>query len=483
MIKITLLSSDLKVDCEIREDNTELAMGLELDLELEFTRSVNFEKEAAELYIREYGKKGGFVIKRYRMQLSSDGSPESNGVYVSFMNLEHNVKFAAAFRKFDQDIMSKIEHAVIYGHCNAHTIRNLLQPSYPDQLFLTQDLSNAIQKIKCKHKITGSDASQLLKYLLKKQKNEPMMFIQHLINMDSDKLCVSMQSTQRVESINALIYKAVSASSTIADVVEVLDSRMQKEALNKSFIVWKYKSTTFYQPFIVLFSIKLRAIYIIQYINDLFYGCWNEIPLVDDQNNEDSVNIGDHYDLQQAYLKTLISSVSKESIQEFQDNIWNKVELASIELFIGASSKRLKSSYDNILQRTYLIPKHYDNVQENYVHLHMRKKLYYGQLMGHFKKALHYSMEDNNQNVLYKHEILRENTNLNYEIKLSNGRVLDVNTVKVPLEHIDKAYNEKENKYKVNNSDTNNTVGGRKYGLCHKTGHYAPKCPTKNSDC
>ncbi|RIB21015.1 hypothetical protein C2G38_2177815 [Gigaspora rosea] len=144
----------------------------ESDLESEFTRSVNFEKalfeishssvscslpdelfiglqfdswEAAELYIREYGKKRGF--------------PESNGVYVSFMNLEHNhnlnadnVKFAATFRKFDQDIMSEIEHAR-------------------------------------KYKITGSDASKLLKYLLEKQKNEPMMFIQHLINTDNDRLC------------------------------------------------------------------------------------------------------------------------------------------------------------------------------------------------------------------------------------------------------------------------------------------------------
>ncbi|CAG8530165.1 7369_t:CDS:2 [Funneliformis caledonium] len=33
-----------------------------------------------------------------------------------------------------------------------------------------------------------------------------------------------MQLTQHVESINAIVYKAISFSSTMADVVEVLDS-------------------------------------------------------------------------------------------------------------------------------------------------------------------------------------------------------------------------------------------------------------------
>ena len=65
-----------------------------------------------------------------------------------------------------------------------------------------------------------------------------------------------MQSTQRVESINALIYKAVTSSSSMTDVVEALDSRMQKEALNTSFISWKHKTLTYHQPFVIgrLFS-------------------------------------------------------------------------------------------------------------------------------------------------------------------------------------------------------------------------------------
>jgi len=60
-----------------------------------------------------------------------------------------------------------------------------------------------------------------------------------------------MQSTQRVESINAIIHKAVSSSSTMADVVEALDFRMQRESMNKDFLAWKYKSAVYHQPFVV----------------------------------------------------------------------------------------------------------------------------------------------------------------------------------------------------------------------------------------
>ncbi|CAG8748379.1 3599_t:CDS:2, partial [Racocetra fulgida] len=84
-----------------------------------------------------------------------------------------------------------------------------------------------------------------------------------------------------------------------------------------------------------------------------------------DQDNENIANVEDYYDYRQAYLKTLIDSVPKESIQEV---IWNKVELASNEPFIETSSKSLKSSHSDILQKTYPIPKHFNNIQEDQVH-------------------------------------------------------------------------------------------------------------------
>ena len=60
-----------------------------------------------------------------------------------------------------------------------------------------------------------------------------------------------MQSTQCVKFINVIVHKAISSNSTMAEAVEFLDSWMQKEELNKSFMEWKYKSTTYHQPFVV----------------------------------------------------------------------------------------------------------------------------------------------------------------------------------------------------------------------------------------
>jgi len=46
--------------------------------------------------------------------------------------LADNARFATLFRRFDHSIMEEIERAVIYGRCDAYTIRNLLQPLFPD---------------------------------------------------------------------------------------------------------------------------------------------------------------------------------------------------------------------------------------------------------------------------------------------------------------------------------------------------------------
>jgi len=72
------------------------------------------------------------------------------------------LKFAPVYRSFSSDIMEEIEFYLINGRCDASTIRNLLQPKYPKWVFLTQDLGNAIQKIKWDHHLQLGDASSLL---------------------------------------------------------------------------------------------------------------------------------------------------------------------------------------------------------------------------------------------------------------------------------------------------------------------------------
>ncbi|CAG8768283.1 14731_t:CDS:1, partial [Funneliformis caledonium] len=63
------------------------------------------------------------------------------------------LKFTPIYRSFTSEIIEEIEFYVVNSHCNASTIQNLLQPKYPEWVFLTQDLDNAIQKIKRDHNL------------------------------------------------------------------------------------------------------------------------------------------------------------------------------------------------------------------------------------------------------------------------------------------------------------------------------------------
>ncbi|CAG8765971.1 6310_t:CDS:2, partial [Gigaspora rosea] len=413
---------------------------------IELSVGIRFSSwEIAEYYLKEYGRQKGFAIKRYRVECDKNHSVKkrtltckkagkykpnktksigqqrnkgskrtdckwhvnlsspgyTNYVHITFAYLEHNHeinadnnRFATAFRRFDESIMAEIEHAVVYGHCDAHTIRNLLQPKFPNQLFLTQDLSNAIQKIKRDKRVAGSDASHLLKFLINQQKEEPMIsklghvkfkeFINEFwkarnslyVNVFEQRFQVlkdkypnahdylvnflyltrqswacsyvnriftaGMQSTQRVESLNALIHKKVSSSSSMTDAIRAIDSRMQKEALNASFVTWKYKSLIYHQPFIIerLFSnieeliqkhLLSRIIEEVknQMCESILYQCKKIEVDSAAEFNEDQ--------LEQIINQKEHNGESDES-QMLQNDSWECLNLVSKELFIGLSS-------------------------------------------------------------------------------------------------------------------------------------------------
>jgi hypothetical protein len=290
---------------------------------------------------------------------------------------------------------------------------------------------------------------------------------------------------------------------------------------------------------------------------------------VDNQEEEKLGNVEDYHDFRQAYLKSLLDSVSRESIMEvwriipylatksyqhiiilkdgthlctclllvshgivcrhffklmvenqnalfhvmlmpvrwLQDGVWENVDSLYNEPFINACIQ--KSQNDNVLE---FIPRHHDNIQEIQVRNCIQKKMEYGRIMGHFKKALNYSLEDDDQVDLDKiilayiadKEAKREantqltNTDSNNVVKLSDGRVYNVDDIKDPLVHHGKgrppnkrlkAFNEEVGvKRKHTNVscekgdiEVNGNIGGRKCGICHKTGHYAPKCPSKEN--
>ena len=73
----------------------------------------------------------------------------------------------------------------------------------------------------------------------------------------------------------------------------------------------------------------------------------------------------------------------------FQNELWKNLENISKEAFIGVSSQICS---DDSVQKIF--PRHCNNIQEAEIRHHVQKKVEYGRLMGNFKKALNYSMED-----------------------------------------------------------------------------------------
>ncbi|CAG8801253.1 30923_t:CDS:2 [Gigaspora margarita] len=84
--------------------------------------------------------------------------------------------------------MEQIEYYIIHSRCDATMIRHLLQPKYPEHVFLIQDLGNAIQKIKREKGIKLSDAASLLTKLLELQSSNPAWFVKPLIDDMSNRL-------------------------------------------------------------------------------------------------------------------------------------------------------------------------------------------------------------------------------------------------------------------------------------------------------
>ena len=134
----------------------------------------------AENTIKEFGKRNGFVINRHRVEYSKNQLPDSDEklvkkrtyvcecfgkykpnkvtpleqqrnkgskktdckwhinlskpekvdfVHITFIHPDHNhelladnARFTTTFRRFDDSVMKEIEHAVVYGRCDAYTI-------------------------------------------------------------------------------------------------------------------------------------------------------------------------------------------------------------------------------------------------------------------------------------------------------------------------------------------------------------------------
>jgi hypothetical protein len=150
------------------------------------------------------------------------------------------------------------------------------------------------------------------------------------------------QSTQRVESENALIQKAVQSSFSLLQVQESLENRLEFESINNRYSIWKASTLQYTQPFVIqtFFSDidNIMKKYLTQPIHDAHYKqmcqsvCYrahqvpfSEISLSDDDSFEpffdkevdDSAEILIEADEDREFnLKSLISLVDSDDILE-----------------------------------------------------------------------------------------------------------------------------------------------------------------------
>ncbi|CAG8756973.1 13122_t:CDS:1, partial [Rhizophagus irregularis] len=150
------------------------------------------------------------------------------------------------------------------------------------------------------------------------------------------------QSTQRVESENALIQKAVQSSFFLSQVQESIENRLEFELINNRYSIWKSSTLQYTQPFVILTFFKDIDItmkkYLTQPIHDAHYKqmcqsvCYrthqvpfSEISASDDDSFEpffdkevdDSIETPIEADEDRELdLKSLISMVNSDDILE-----------------------------------------------------------------------------------------------------------------------------------------------------------------------
>ncbi|GBC30335.2 hypothetical protein GLOIN_2v1487965 [Rhizophagus irregularis DAOM 181602=DAOM 197198] len=312
----------------------------------------------------------------------------------------------------------------------------------------------------------------------------------------------------------------------MTDVVEVLSAQMQKEALNTSFIIWKHKSLTYHQPFVNILGLGLGALAID--ILELGLGCIGyrylrvrEQKMYNEDDNHSELNT------QETYLKALLATISRDSIREIwriipymSSNSYQHVILLKDGTFLCTClllvsrgivcQHYFKLMFDFISKEPFIGVSSQKYEDRSRVSSSCTKKMEYDKLMGNFKKALNYSIDDNDQknlndiilSYIAKKEEKRKNearlasieSQTSNNMRLRDGRIYNVESIKDPIIHKGKgkplskrlkASNEENSKVnsrkilKVNNGNEVEVTGERKCRLYQEIRHYAPKCLNK----
>ncbi|CAB4384382.1 unnamed protein product [Rhizophagus irregularis] len=257
------------------------------------------------------------------------------------------------------------------------------------------------------------------------------------------------QSTQRVESENALIQKAVQSSFFLSQVQESIKNRLEFELINNRYSIWKSSTLQYTQPFIIQTFFKDIDItmkkYLTQPIHDAHYKqmcqsvCYrthqvpfSEISASDDDSFEpffdkevdDSIETPIEADEDRELdLKSLISMVNSDDILEiWKVSRYNFLKCYQHVILLNTGEYLctcfMLVTHGIICRHFFKVfvetPKAYFHLvliskrwyKDEYITLKSysrqisQKQLKFGTLMGEAKKAIQFAIQDDDEELI-----------------------------------------------------------------------------------
>ncbi|CAG8559815.1 1963_t:CDS:2, partial [Racocetra persica] len=229
-------------------------------------------------FLKAYGQYHGFAIIKKRVEQRDDGTIkhrsfgcEFGGKYTPQKSIDINVhltmfknahnhklnpencKYSAKFRSIEKDALNDIEFYTKSGNLSITVQCQLLRAKYPDTTFLDMDLANAIQHYKVKSRDLEADALHLLSFLTekhsesgwsiefeldKKYPSASNYLTRVLYSSRQSWACAftskifttGVQTTSCVKGYNGLIKRILHSNGSLCDLLNILDSRLEKEA-------------------------------------------------------------------------------------------------------------------------------------------------------------------------------------------------------------------------------------------------------------
>ncbi|CAB4476558.1 unnamed protein product [Rhizophagus irregularis] len=350
-------------------------------------------------------------------------------ITVSLFANQHNhelrpdaFEFSSKYRKFTKEMIDEIEIMTRYGNLSITLQRNLLKARFPKMNCSDSDLSNAIQKFKSLDRSNmHNDASDLLINLVQKKQEDPQFFVKFELDNDN-RLTPGIESTSRVEGMNAIIKKTVRSNSTLCHLVDSLSERLTSE------LQWKRSATTNsillstgddLFPSITEILEKYLIINIATTIKEEMSQClylqatiisFSEVDFIQDQEMEEHDGfIEDNYNVQMIKLQSIIDEIGFHISmipERWYQDAYQGMDLSQENNLVFAYEKGTTDNADSdnilLLRKEITIPKCAPILKKA-----IDKKTKYGRLWGMAREATLLALEsnDNEMEVLLKEYI------------------------------------------------------------------------------